>query len=114
MTIEAFKNKLKNTPNTIAFSDTIGVIEQHYEFTPTSFLNGSVQNDAGQNSGSCKVFAFAEKQNLSKEETLACFGQFYFDEVLNDPHGEGHQNIRNFMKTGFEGLQFSTNALKER
>lgn len=106
MTLETFKTKLKTNPEAIEFSETIAVIESNYGFTPTIFINGDVNNEAGQNSGSCKVFAFAIQQGLSKEETLACFGDFYFKEVLQDPNGNGHQNIRNFMYTGFDGLSF--------
>jgi hypothetical protein len=114
MTIDLFKTKLKNHPKQIDFSETMQIIESNYEFTPTAFQNGSLKNDEGQNSGSCKLFAFAKAQQLSKAETLACFGQYYFKEVLEDPNGEGHQNIRNFMKTGFEGLEFLGEALKEK
>lgn len=114
MKIEDFKNKLKNTPNEVAFTDTMAVIEANYNFTPTTFKNGALKNASGENSGSCKVFAFAKKQNLTKEDTLACFGTYYFDDVLKDPTGEGHQNIRNFMKTGFEGLQFEGEALTNK
>ena len=112
MTLEAFKQKLKNTPFTIAFSETIAIIESNYEFTATAFKNGDLQNNAGENSGSCKVFAFAKLQGFTKGETLACFGKFYFEDVLNDPNGTGHQNIRNFMKTGFDGLSFEAEPLK--
>lgn len=112
MTIEDFKNKLKNTPETIQFSETINTIETNYEFTPTAFKNGTLQNASNQNLGSCKVLAFAKNQKLTKKETLACFGQFYFNEVLKDPKGEGHQNIRNFMNTGFDGVTFEGNPLK--
>lgn len=114
MKLEIFKQKLKNTPSQIEFSETIAVIESHYEFTPTAFKNGDLQNKAGENSGSCKLFAFAKLQGFTKEETLACFGKFYFEDVLNDPNGNGHQNIRNFMKTGFDGLIFEDHALKEK
>ncbi|GAA3643382.1 HopJ type III effector protein [Flavivirga jejuensis] len=114
MIIEAFKNKLKNSPEAIEFSETMDVIESNYNFSPVAFTNGMLQNKSGENSGSCKLFAFAKKQGLTKEETLACFGSFYFNEVLKDPDGTGHQNIRNFMKTGFEGLSFSEEALSEK
>ncbi|ALJ05671.1 type III effector [Pseudalgibacter alginicilyticus] len=114
MTIERFKNKLKNTPMDIEFSETMAAIEALYEFTPTAFKNGILENGVGENSGSCKLFAFAKIQGFSKEETLACFGKFYFDEVLNDPKGGGHQNIRNFMNTGFDGLIFEGAPLKEK
>ncbi|MEP1487954.1 MAG: HopJ type III effector protein [Algibacter sp.] len=114
MIIEVFKAKLKNTPNDIEFSETMRVIEANYEFTATAFKNGNLENAEGQNSGSCKLFAFAEAEGLSKEDTLACFGQFYFDDVLNDPDGSGHQNIRNFMNTGFDGLSFEGTPLKKK
>ncbi|PWH84007.1 type III effector [Algibacter marinivivus] len=111
MNIESFKNKLKETPKQIEFSETMKVIDENYTFSPTAFKNGILENAEGQNSGSCKLFAFAKEQGLSKDETLACFGQYYFEDVLKDPNGEGHQNIRNFMETGFEGLSFKTNPL---
>ncbi len=114
MTIELFKTKLKEAPKTIEFSETMSVIEANYDFTPTAFKNGTLENVEGQNSGSCKLFAFAKAQGLSKTETLACFGKFYFEDVLEDPKGDGHQNIRNFMKTGFEGLYFESNALTKK
>ncbi|WP_406685243.1 HopJ type III effector protein [Seonamhaeicola sp. MEBiC1930] len=114
MNLEEFKNKLKNKPSEIDFSETMAAIESNYNFMPTTFKNGDLENAEGQNSGSCKLFAFAKDQELSKEETLACFGQYYFDDVLKDPNGEGHQNIRNFMKTGFQGLSFEKEPLKKK
>tara|TARA_R110002049_G_scaffold207188_1_gene377659 strand:- start:41311 stop:41655 length:345 start_codon:yes stop_codon:yes gene_type:complete len=114
MTIETFIKKLKSTPKDIEFSETMSVIEANYEFTPTAFKNGDLENKAGENSGSCKLFAFAKAQGFTKEETLACFGTFYFEDVLKDPNGSGHQNIRNFIKTGFDGLVFEEIPLKEK
>jgi len=114
MTLETFLNKLKTTPKDIDFTDTIRVIESNYIFTPTAFKNGDLYNNVGENSGSCKLLAFAKLQNLTKEETLACFGKYYYEDVLNDPNGTGHQNIRNFMKTGFEGLVFEGMPLREK
>ena len=111
MTIEAFRSKLQETPTEINFSDTIAVIEENFNFSPTAFKNGDTHNAAGTNSGSCKLFAFAKMQQLTKEETLACFGSYYFDEVLGDPEGDSHQNIRNFMKYGWDGIAFEGIAL---
>ena len=110
MKIEDFKDKL-NSKQEVAFTDTMTVIEANYEFTPTAFTNGKLKNNAGENSGSCKLFAFASIQKLSKEETLACFGKYYTEEVLQDIEGTGHQNIRNFMATGFDGISFDGEAL---
>lgn len=111
MTLDLFLTKLKNTPKEISFSETIAVIEEHYNFSPTAFENGLQHNAAGENSGSCKLFAFAEMQNLSEAATLSCFGAYYYEEVLGDPEGTNHQNIRNFMKTGWEEIAFYGEAL---
>ena len=111
MNIQTFLEKLKQTPEAITFPETIAVIEENYDFTPTAFQNGNTHNAAGTNSGSCKLFAFAKLQNLSQTETLACFGAFYRDEVLGDPEGTNHQNIRNFMVHAWDGIQFEGEAL---
>lgn len=111
MTLEEFKKKVKDHPTEISFLETLQVIDSNFEFTPTAFTNGELQNEAKQNSGSCKLLAFAKMQGFTKEETLACFGDYYFEEVLKDVDGSGHQNIRNFMKSGFEGLSFEGEPL---
>ena len=110
-TINTFIEKLKEYPETISFAETIAVIEENYNFSPTAFKNGNAQNASGENSGSCKLFSFTKLQNLSKEETLACFGSYYFEDVLKNPNGTDHQNIRNFMETGWEGIVFEGQAL---
>ncbi len=114
MRIEDFLHKLRTQPEDIAFTDTIETIEANYEFTPVRFTNGSAVNEAGTNSGSCKLFSFAKLQGLSKEETLACFGDYYRVEVLQHPEATNHANIRNFMLTGWEGISFDTEALQAK
>jgi len=112
MNLTSYITRLKQAPKTIAFTDTMATIEEHYVFTPTAFQNGNQQNKAGENSGSCKLFAFAKLQNLSQEETLASFVAYYFEDVLKNPEGNDHQNIRNFMKTGWDGIRFEGEALE--
>lgn len=111
MSIQSFLEILKQTPEAIAFTDTIATVEENYIFTPTTFKNGSQLNTAGENSGSCKLFAFAQLQNLTEAETLSCFGAYYYEDVLKNPEGTDHQNIRNFMKSGWNGIQFEGTAL---
>lgn len=106
--------QLTHFPETIQFADVIAYIDGNYEFTPTAFKNGDTTNQAGQNNGSCKVFSYASLQDLSKEKTLSLFGEFYREDVLKNPEGDDHQNIRNFMKFGWEGIIFEGNALKEK
>lgn len=114
MHIEDFLSKLLSSPDSISFTDTIEVIDTHYHFTPVRFTNGEAVNEAGTNSGSCKLFSFAKLQQLSKEETLACFGDYYRVDVLQHPEATNHANIRNFMVTGWEGISFDGEALQAK
>jgi len=109
-----FLEKLNTAENTIEFSDTMAVIEAHYEFTPKEFKNGDLTNLAGENSGSCKIFFFAKLNKLTQKQTLACFGKYYREDVLQHPSKSDHQNIRNFIKTGWQGIEFKESALKAK
>lgn len=114
MSLNLFLQHLRDTPNQIEFADTIAAIEAHYVYTPTAFRNGDVENAAGQNGGSCKIFAFAKLQALTPEQTLACFGRYYREDVLQHPDASDHQNIRNFMRSGWQGIDFQGQALAPR
>lgn len=111
MLISTFLDKLNTTPDLLEFSETMAVIEANYLFTEAKFFNGKQKNEAGQNSGSCKLFAFALLEKLSQQQTLACFGRFYREDVLQNINAEDHQNIRQFMINGWHGLRFNTPAL---
>lgn len=106
--------KLEKSPEEIHFKDVIAFIDEHYYFTPTKFTNGNTVNEADQNNGSCKVFSFAKLNDLSKQETLYLFGEFYREDVLKNPEGTDHQNIRNFMEFGWDGVSFEGNALARK
>ncbi|MCX7193255.1 MAG: HopJ type III effector protein [Proteobacteria bacterium] len=114
MKLNDFLQQLNDTPDSISFNDSIAVIESMYQFTPTAFSNGGLVSEAGQNSGSCKIFSFARLNGLSEQQTLNCFGAYYRDDVLKHPQGTDHQNIRNFMATGWAGVAFDGNALTAR
>ena len=101
-----FIEKLNQSAQNMTFEETIAVIELYYNFTPTAFQNGSHYNNVGENSGSCKLFAFGLLQKLSITQMLSCFGRYYFEEVLGNPEGTNHQNIRNFMITGWSQIRF--------
>lgn len=114
MTLNEFLTQLSQHPEQVEFSDTMAVIEENYSFTPSSFVNGDTVNEANQNNGSCKIFAFGLLNELSPEHTLACFGTYYRDDVLKNPDGDDHQNIRNFMISGWEGVKFDGTALTSK
>ncbi len=114
MSLTAFITNLSEQADSIEFADTMAIIEECYTFTPTAFTNGETQSDAGQNNGSCKIFAFGLLNNLSEQQTLACFGTYYRDDVLGNSGGNDHQNIRQFMISGWTKVQFDGEALAEK
>ncbi|RQP26419.1 HopJ type III effector protein [Piscinibacter terrae] len=114
MNLDTFLTKLQSAPASISFDDTMAAIASAYDFTPTAFTNGGLRNEAGQNSRSCQLFAFAKLQGLSPDQTLACYGAYYRDDVLKNPQGTDHMNIRNFMKHGWEGVGFEGEPLQPR
>ncbi|MBZ9557087.1 MULTISPECIES: HopJ type III effector protein [Modicisalibacter] len=114
MTLDDFLHRLRNAPDTLAFADTLAVIDRHYRFTPVGFRNGEVTNAPGENAGSCRVLAFARRHELDVEQTLHCFGEVYRDEVLGDPQGHGHRNIREFRRRGWAGVAFDAEPLAPR
>ncbi|WPC76121.1 HopJ type III effector protein [Vibrio porteresiae] len=114
MELDTLIQQLATDPEQIEFQNVIATIDENYVFTPTGFSNGEQVNLADQNNGSCKIFSFAALHKLSVDATLACFGAFYRDEVLQDPQGTNHQNIRQFMIHGWDGVRFDGQALKIR
>jgi hypothetical protein len=115
MTLEKFITQLTNAPNSIEFKQVMELIKQHYEYSPTSFRNGpGVYNEAGTNEGSCKIFGFAQLEGLSEKDTLACFGTFYREEVLEQPDANNHGNIRAFIQSGWNGIEFDGVALVKK
>ncbi len=114
MSLVAFIEKIKNDER-IQFAETIAVITEHYDYQPTLFTNGlkeeQVTSAPGTNEGSCKIFAFALLNNLSPQHTLNLFGDYYHLDVLNNPNGTDHANIRTFMKFGWDGISFKDTPL---
>lgn len=112
--LTSFIEKIK-TDAPISFDETMAVISDNYNYQPAEFCNGlnedKLINKAGTNEGSCKIFAFALIHELDQQQTLSLFGDYYRVDVLNNPDGAGHQNIRNFMRYGWDGICFSGEAL---
>ena len=115
--LEAFLVQVANG-QPVGFRDTMDMIAAHHDYRPARFYNGlgadRLTNEAGINEGSCKIFAFARLHGLSEPQTLALFGEYYRDEVLPNPDGEGHKNIRAFMKHGWAGIEFDADPLTPR
>ncbi len=110
--------QLHSTPESVTFDNVMSVITDNYDYTPTRFTNGfgegAAINEAGTNEGSCKIFAFAQLNNLSKDQTLHCFGDYYRKDVLEHPAATDHANIRNFMNDGWDGIHFENFVLEPK
>ncbi|KKO44689.1 type III effector [Arsukibacterium ikkense] len=109
--LESFFIQLSTEPETISFQQSINIIDQMYHFQPCAFSNGSLHNQAGENIGSCKILAFGLLHQLSEPQTLHLFGDYY-RAVLNNAKGDDHANIRNFMRSGWDGIKFSEQPLR--
>ena len=114
MSLPLFLEKINNNVP-VSFNDSMAIITEHYHYQATEFSNGlgerKVTNSAGTNEGSCKIFAFAQLNQLTTSQTLNLFGDFYRKDVLKNPDDDSHQNIRNFMRDGWQGILFSQQSL---
>ncbi|WP_413533237.1 HopJ type III effector protein [Empedobacter brevis] len=100
----------KLSQNEANFADVIAYIEQNYNYTASAFVNGNQENAADQNQGSAKVFAFAKLNGYSESDTLKLFAEHY-KAVLENPEGKDHNNIRQFMQNGWNGVKFENEVL---
>ncbi|MCH9696966.1 MAG: HopJ type III effector protein [Gammaproteobacteria bacterium] len=116
-TLQQFLDNIK-AGYSCSFDSAMQIIDEHYHFIPVEFTNGlgenRVVNNAGTNTGSCKIFAFARLHNLSELHTLELFGDYYREQVLKDPNGTSHANIRAFIKHGWGGVKMDDNPLQLR
>jgi len=118
MTTNELTKLLDSSPEEIEFDQVMQVIKDNYTYAPSRFTNGhgdkQISNEAGSNEGSCKIFSFAQINNLNERQTLACFGTYYRQDVLAHPENTDHANIRNFIQSGWGGIQFDDIALTEK
>ncbi|KGJ86630.1 HopJ type III effector protein [Colwellia psychrerythraea] len=106
-----FIKQLNVNAEQVSFEQVMQVISENYNYLPATFSNGDLLNEAGTNEGSCKIFYFAKLNKLTEQQTLACFGRFYREDVVNNPEGTDHGNIRNFMLHGWNKVEFNSVAL---
>lgn len=102
---EVFNANAEMSADELTFEEVMEMIDEHYEDGLIEFKNGDMVNASGENMGSAKILSYAALAGMDKDTTLKLWGQYY-REVLADPDGDSHQNIRNFMKYGWEGVPF--------
>ncbi len=118
MTLQDLLNEINTNPEKVEFNDVINVIDSEYNYSPSRFINGkaddAIINESGSNEGSCKIFAFAKLNNLNKQQTLACFGKYYREDVLQHPDANDHANIRSLIKNDLDNIQFDNDVLEKK
>jgi HopJ type III effector protein len=102
---EVFNANVEMDADSLTFETVMEIIDKYYESQLLEFKNGDIVNQQGENEGSAKLLSYAALSNLDKDTTLKLWGQYY-REVLADPTGTSHANIRNFMKYGWAGVPF--------
>lgn len=99
----------------VVFQAVIRTIDAHYRFSPAPFETGidtpaRTANQRGENNGSLKVLAFAQRLRLDNTTTLRLWGEHYRT-VLSNPGGSEHPNIRAFMAGGWQGVRLDEDPL---
>jgi hypothetical protein len=102
---EVFNANVEMSGDDLTFEEVMQMIDEHYEDGLIEFKNGDMVNAQGENMGSAKILSYAALSQMDKDTTLKLWGQYY-REVLADPDGDSHPNIRNFMKYGWDGVPF--------
>ena len=111
MSLNDFRSRLLQ--DDFAFSETLAFVAEHYDYQPSAFTNGAVENASGQNEGSCKTLGLATLEGLSDDEALRAFGEHYLS-VLATPEGTDHSNIRALQQTGLAGVSFERQPLSRK
>lgn len=100
-----FNANIEMNSDNVKFAEVMDLIDAHYEVGLIDFKNGEIVNKQGENEGSAKLLSYAALSDLDKDTTLQLWGEYY-REVVADPDGLSHPNIRNFMKYGWEGTWY--------
>jgi len=90
-------------------TETVSLINQVLYVESQEFEVGLCSNKMGESIGSLAILQFAFWWGLSVNNTLPLFCEAY-DEVLNDPEGTCHPNIRALMKLCTFGEVYFTKA----
>ncbi len=110
MSLENLLQKITTKMDQVTFDEVLLTIADTYHYSPSRLTNGLADDQVvslpGSNEGSCKIFAFAKLNDLTAEQTLHCFGNYYRHDVLEHPQADDHDNIRSFMRHGWNGIQF--------
>ena len=97
---------------TAKFSDVLAHIEARYQHTQQLFKMVHSKTLLLKIKAVQKFF-FCQVTRLDQAQTLSLFAEHYAS-VLATPEGTDHQNIRQFMQNGWDGVKFEGQALTEK
>lgn len=100
-----FADRISQGGKVQSIEETLALIDTHYNYFEVPFTNGDLVNPANTNIGSAKIFSFGILTRMDEKAVLRLFGPMV-DTLA--PGGTDHQNIRNFMKYGWDGVKFTT------
>ncbi len=89
----------------------IKAIQSVHHVPVQGFSVGLHRNASGENMGSLTILGFAKLYGLREDQVLSLFGEAA-EEVLKDPDGTNHPNIRAFLKQGLSGVTFYDGGIR--
>jgi len=98
MNLKHFRASLRNRNH--RFADTLAFIAANYDYTPSRFINGAVENAAGENEGSCKTLGLALLEQFTTEEALLAFGEHYQSVLANPRRPPQHPRTDGYRSAG--------------
>lgn len=111
--LELLKELKSSRPSkSIELEDVLCQIRKRYKWRPGPFRNGEIENSADENQASGMLLAWSQKNGLSADQVLRCYGKYYRD---LDPSGTDHGNIREVLKHGMKAgsITMAPNALQK-
>ncbi|MDR1027138.1 MAG: HopJ type III effector protein [Rickettsiales bacterium] len=98
------------------FQQVLSVIDKNYDYTPTQFAvtdGWGDTNGLDQNQGAGRVLAFAKERRLDEEAALQLFAEHY-QNVVDNPNGDNHKNIRLLAAHGLNQVHFANRPLRKK
>lgn len=100
---ESIKND-ENFYNSITYQQTIDFIDKHYCYFAVPFKCGDITYEPNVKTGAAKIFSFGLMTQMTKDQTLRLFGEYYRDLKPTDDR----PNVKNFIDYGWNGISFSS------
>ncbi|MBT3727100.1 hypothetical protein HOG21_05480 [bacterium] len=105
------RNLLLEAKEAETFDDFIAFVDKYFMLISTGFNNNGLKNNKFKNEGSLKVLAFAKYCKMTDVTEIAGLFKGYYKDVLKDPKGDNHQNIRHLINGSIYEVSFDVNIV---